>query len=104
VFGYWRDAAKAYENAVRLKPDDVDSQFFLAASYKELGLAFDAIKVYHDIIKTKPEFAAAHFHLGIIYLKVGNLQEAREQYEILEQLDRHLSRKLKAEIKAAEVA
>jgi Flp pilus assembly protein TadD len=62
--GRYPQAAACYEAAIRLRPDDADSQNNLGATVAELGRLSEAIARYQEAIRIRPGFADAYYNLG----------------------------------------
>lgn len=63
--------AAALEEAVRLKPADVDLQVKLGFIYTRLGKADEAQRAFESAAAQDPKKAIAHYMLGLIYEKKG---------------------------------
>jgi len=50
-------------------------------------------------VQLLPEYAEAHYNLGVAYLQLDKKDKAREQQQILENLNPELAAKLEASIK-----
>ncbi|OGR44552.1 MAG: hypothetical protein A2X35_00370 [Elusimicrobia bacterium GWA2_61_42] len=61
--------AASLEEAVRLKPADVDLQVKLGFTYTRLGKADEAQKAFESAAALDPKKAIAHYMLGLIYEK-----------------------------------
>jgi len=71
----------AYQEAIRLEPDDAEAHYNLGAAYGGLGRYQEAITAYQEAIRLKPDFAEAHSNLGLAYGNLGRYQEAIAAYQ-----------------------
>ena len=55
------------KNAVALKPDSVQVQFYLGLSLIDAELYDDACSAFCEVIRIKPDFADGHMMLGNLY-------------------------------------
>jgi tetratricopeptide (TPR) repeat protein len=61
-----------FNNALNIKPDDVDVSYYLAMYYQETGVYDEAIKIYEGLLLKDPEFYYALYNIGyinLVYLK-----------------------------------
>ena len=47
----------------------------------------EAIEAYKQAVGLKPDYVDAQYGLGLCYLWLGNRESARDQYNLLRQLD-----------------
>ena len=71
----------AYQEAIRLEPDDAEAHYNLGATYGGLGRYQEAIAAYEEAIHLKPEYAEAQYNLGVAYSELGRYEEAIAAYE-----------------------
>ena len=78
-------AAKAFEQAIKLDPNQPEAHFLLAIAYENLDRKEDAdksfnnaIKAYEKFLKKNPKDAAAHFNLGRAYGKIFEDEKAEK--------------------------
>ncbi len=81
-----QNAASLLRKAVAINPNDADA-------YLQLGiLAFterrytEAIELYTKALRADPQEAEAHYRLGVAYDRIGNTTEARQQFQMHDQL------------------
>ncbi|MGH9941725.1 MAG: tetratricopeptide repeat protein [Pyrinomonadaceae bacterium] len=91
-------AAAAFEKAVRLKPDDIESQYQLGFVYHVMDENEKAVKAFNAVIRLKPNDVDAHYHLGGAYVGLGKRNEALQVYRKLLTLNKERAQKLYAEI------
>ena len=60
------EAIMAYNNAIRLKPDDAEAHFNLGRALKDRGCLDEAVAAYNNVIRCKPDYAEAYSDLGVI--------------------------------------
>jgi len=69
-------AAKAFERACALDPQQPDGQRELAAAYLELERHSDALKAGERAVELRPEDATLHCNLAFILLLTGDMKRA----------------------------
>lgn len=65
-------AIEYYNNALRIKPKNIDVLYNKGLICQDLGEYNEALKTYSEILKVDPEFKHAHFNMGYVnmyYLK-----------------------------------
>lgn len=98
---------KHLKEAIRINPDDAKAYHILGLLYQFLGqvltvyrvdakdaLKQDAIDAFKQAIRIKPTYKDAHYQLGLAYLDTGQNNKAREEYQILKNLDSVKAKKL----------
>src|SRR5262249_12196910 len=60
----FKEAAKAFAQAIKLRPDYADAHYRLAETYRELGNFEKAVEAYKDAIRYQPDFATAYERLA----------------------------------------
>jgi tetratricopeptide (TPR) repeat protein len=78
--GHYREAIKAYREALRLKPDFANAWYNLGLAYKKSGRYREAIEAYREALRLKPDGAEAWYNLGFAYGESGRYREAIEAY------------------------
>jgi tetratricopeptide (TPR) repeat protein len=61
-----------FNNALNIKPDNIDVSYYLALYYQETGDYDEAIKIYEGLLSKDPEFYYALYNIGyinLVYLK-----------------------------------
>ncbi len=81
------EAAKAYEQAIRLRPDFAEAYFALGASYTQLGRLKEAAEEFQSYLKFEPRSADGHAALGVLLLTDGRVAQARPELEQALRLD-----------------
>jgi tetratricopeptide (TPR) repeat protein len=78
--GLHDEAIRAYQEALRIRPDDSMAHYNLGlALYSERN--FDgAVEQYREAIRIRPEYAEAHNNLGNALAAKGNMDEAIREY------------------------
>jgi len=69
-----------YMEALKIKPDDKDTNMNYGTLLVRLGRLEEAIELFIAAIKTKPDFAEAYNSLGIAYVQRGDRLKAMEQF------------------------
>jgi tetratricopeptide (TPR) repeat protein len=68
--------AGALEEAVKLRPAEVDLRVKLGFTYTRLGKADEARRAFESAVSLDPKKAIAHYMLGLIYEKLGLREKA----------------------------
>jgi len=74
-------ALDAFNQAVRINPDNHKAYFSLGYMYSGLSLHKEAIEAYKQAVRVNPGFFKAHFNLGISYGELNLDKEAVEAYK-----------------------
>ena len=73
-------ASGAYQNALRIKPEDAIVHNKLGIIYTSLDIYSFAISEQNEAIKLKPDYQEAYYNLGIAYMKSDMIQKATEAF------------------------
>ncbi len=84
--GKYDQAGKAFEEAIKIKPNDVYALYGLGNTYYCKAKYDEAVKVYSKAIKINPEYAKVHYSLSLAYSKLGMTREAEKEKTIFRQL------------------
>jgi len=111
AYEFLKQAAKAeesYKKAVdglvkytRENPDYSDGFYLLGNAYFAVSNDREAIAAYNRCLQLAPRFARARYALGYTYLINKDKPKAREQYNLLREVDATLAEKLRLEIEKA---
>jgi tetratricopeptide (TPR) repeat protein len=82
-----QSAARAYQYAQSLKPDNLMATLELAACYREYGEFAKATSTLHDAAKLHPQSSAIHTQLGEVYHAQGRFDEALAEFKTALRLD-----------------
>ncbi|KWT98182.1 TPR repeat [Variovorax sp. WDL1] len=82
-----RQAAKAYQEALELKPDYVEAYVNLGALMCEAKHCSEAVALYSKAMTVCAPSALLHFNMAIALEDLGRLEEAVEHYERCLELD-----------------
>ena len=77
----YSDASGAYQNAIRIRPEDAIAHNKLGIVYANLDIYSFAIREHNEAIRLKPDYQEAYYNLGIAYMKSDRIQEAAETFE-----------------------
>ncbi|OGB88492.1 MAG: hypothetical protein A3G35_05875 [candidate division NC10 bacterium RIFCSPLOWO2_12_FULL_66_18] len=83
----WAQAARAFHEAIRLKPDDAGNWAMLAHVYREQGLHASAMSAAREAVRLKPDSAEAQKALGKIYQDQKQFAEAIAAFREAARLD-----------------
>lgn len=89
-------AAEFFNKAVTANPSNTEALNFLGVMAREDGKFADSEAYYRKALEADPDFASAHLNLGMLLeLYLGRLDEALEQYEIYQGLQKEPDPKVK---------
>ncbi len=71
-------AAKCFQNAIDLEPDDVDAWMGLGMALQSQDLSEPAREVLEEALQRFPEHPQVRFNLAMIYLSSGQMTERAE--------------------------
>ena len=74
-------AVRAFQRAVRLKPDYVMAHYMLARTYESYDDLRGAVEHYKLAMAIEPDFAPAARELGKLYTRKGLLKDAIEHFQ-----------------------
>lgn len=83
----YRNAQAAYERALKLQPDQIEAQIYLANFFTDTGQVERAVPLLKRALETNPNHAEAHWELGYAYRFGGMLEESAAECERARQLD-----------------
>ena len=81
VVDAYKEAAEAFKEAIKIKPDYADAYYNLGSCYEKTGRIKEAVKSYKQAIKIKPDFVDAFFSAGVAYGKLGMYKNSAEFFE-----------------------
>src|SRR5208282_4513007 len=88
--GYLRTALKAYENALAIRPESVDSRYNFALTLQQANYPVDAAKELERLLSSSPNEARGHLALGNLYAQqLAQPAKARQHYLKVLELDPH---------------
>lgn len=98
----YKKAADGLVKYTQENPDYSDGFYLLGNAFFALSRDDEAITAYNRCLQLAPRFAKARYSLGYTYL-IGKKDKAkaREQYNLLRQVDENLAEKLRQAIEAA---
>jgi tetratricopeptide (TPR) repeat protein len=73
-------ASGAYQNAIRIKPEDAIAHNKLGIVFASLDIYSFAIREHTEAIKLKPDYQEAFYNLGIAYMKSDKIEKAAETF------------------------
>lgn len=91
---YYKKAVTGLVDFTRQNPDYSDGYYLLGNAYYSVDQTANAIAALKKCLELAPRFAKARFNLGSIYVVSGNKPAAREQYDVLKNIDPALAAKL----------
>ena len=82
----YKEAIKAYQQSVKIKPDFAEAYVNLGATYYKLGRYANAIDAYKRAIQIKPS-SSVYNKLGAIYIIKGKYSIARDTFKKATDID-----------------
>lgn len=76
-----KDASKAFETAVKLRPDSGGAHVGLAYSLLKRNKTAEAVRAARTAVRIDPNNFEAHYIIGVIRLQAGDPDEARQEAE-----------------------
>jgi tetratricopeptide (TPR) repeat protein len=84
--GKYDQAGKSFEEAIKIKPNDVYALYGLGNTYYCKAKYDEAVKIYSRAININPEYAKVHYSLSLAYSKLGMTREAEKEKTVFRQL------------------
>ena len=84
--GKYDQAGKSFEEAIKIKPNDVYALYGLGNTHYCKAKYDEAVKVYTRAININPEYAKVHYSLSLAYSKLGKTREAEKEKAVFRQL------------------
>ncbi|MDQ7029345.1 MAG: tetratricopeptide repeat protein [Ardenticatenia bacterium] len=81
------EAARYFEQTVRLDPNHVQAYDYLGSVYFLLGQSDKAIQAYKRALSIDPNYAESYFNLGLVYQETGDRENAIAMFERYLKLD-----------------
>ncbi len=72
----YEDALKDFMSAIKLSPDNLDAQTWLALTHEELEEYSMAFLIYDNMIERHPEYLNAYINKGTLEMSIDRYQEA----------------------------
>lgn len=79
--GRWKNAKEAYEQVIKIYPDNEAAHYNLGVVYVRLGYNYQALESFKEAIRINPDYANAHFNLGVTYSKLRRYREEIDAYK-----------------------
>jgi TolA-binding protein len=87
--GLYKEAIKAYEQAIRFNPGRVDAYMSLGLDYYKIGNYSEAVHAYKQAIKIKPDEQSAYNKLAAAYILLGKYSMALDAFKESLKTDPH---------------
>src|SRR3989304_4456588 len=84
--GKYDQAGKAFEEAIKIKPNDVYALYGLGNTYYCKAKYDEAVKIYLRAVNINPDYAKVHYSLSLAYSKLGMTREAEKKKAIFRKL------------------
>jgi Tfp pilus assembly protein PilF len=84
--GNFVSAIDELHDELDVDPDNPDILSLLGFSYRKIGSYEDAMEFYEWALKSEPEHKGANEYLGELYLQINQLDNAKRQLAILDDL------------------
>jgi DNA-binding winged helix-turn-helix (wHTH) protein/TolB-like protein len=85
--GEYQKAQAAFERALSLQPDQIDSSIYMANMFTDTGRVERAVPLLREALRTNPNHAETHWELGYAYRHAGMLPESVFESERARELD-----------------
>ncbi len=85
--GRWQEALGSFQQAAKLKPDDLGVQAGLGAALIGVGRPKEAIAPLESVARRNPTLPGNHFALGLAYSQTGQLEAAINEFKETIRLD-----------------
>src|SRR6266852_1111565 len=85
--GRWQEALGSFQQAAKLKPDDLRVQAGLGAALIGVGRPKEAIAPLESVARRNPTLPGNHFALGLAYSQTGQLEAAINEFKETIRLD-----------------
>ncbi|MGO9607999.1 MAG: tetratricopeptide repeat protein [Verrucomicrobiia bacterium] len=79
--GMISDAIGQYDQALRIKPDSVETHCYLGYVFWKQGKNSDAIGQYEQALRIQPDLPQAHYNLAVVLEQDGRTEDAIAHYE-----------------------
>ena len=89
--GKLEDAAKAYQESIRIKPTFTYALYNLAVIDSKQDRPQEAIELLRKVVELEPKNIFAQHALGMLYFRTGEKTGAMQQYYILQTLNPKLA-------------
>ncbi|MEZ5308698.1 MAG: tetratricopeptide repeat protein [Pyrinomonadaceae bacterium] len=91
---HYRKSVPRLKGYTEENPNYSDGFYLLGNAYFATKQNDEAIDAYTKCLTISPRFARVRFNLGYVFMQVGKVDKAKEQYELLRNLDEDLAKKL----------
>jgi tetratricopeptide (TPR) repeat protein len=81
--GRYKEAAQAFEKAIKVNPENAGARVNLAAALGQLQKYKQAITQLQEAIRLAPENVTAHFNLGSLQANFGDYKEAIKHFQFV---------------------
>jgi tetratricopeptide (TPR) repeat protein len=78
--GRFNEAIDQFREALRIKPDYIESRYNLGNALFSAGRYPEAIEQYEQVLKVQSNYPKAHNNMAVTLAKMGHLPEAIEQF------------------------
>ena len=89
--GNYQQAAKMYEQALKLDPYNVRILNYLGNVFQDQRVYDEAIEYYQKAIQLNPAFAGSYYHLATVFEATAQYDKAMQYYEKAVQYDPHFA-------------
>jgi DNA-binding winged helix-turn-helix (wHTH) protein/TolB-like protein len=83
----YEKAQAAYQKALSLQPEQVDTRVYMANMFTDTGRVEEAVPLLRQALRVSPNHAEAHWELGYAYRFGGALEESITEAEEARKLD-----------------
>ena len=84
---HYERAQAAFEKALSLRPEQIETRVYMANSLTDLGRVEEAVPLLREALKANPNHAEVHWELGYAYRFAGMLRESVAECDRARELD-----------------
>jgi DNA-binding winged helix-turn-helix (wHTH) protein/TolB-like protein/Tfp pilus assembly protein PilF len=89
---FYRKAQEAYERALVLNPEQIETRVFIANTFTDTNRAEQAVPLLREAIQASPNTALAHWELSYAYRFAGLLEASIAEGELARRIDPEVKR------------
>jgi tetratricopeptide (TPR) repeat protein len=91
----WSNAVEAYNNVIRVAPNNATAYYNLGGAYYKQGMYSDAVQAYKNALAINSTTASenyspndAYFYMAESYQRMGRIEDAAEAYRLAAEVDK----------------
>ncbi len=95
---YFDDARRMFSDFTDKNPNSFEGQFNLGQAYKGLNQYYPAVSAFRAAIELKPNDADAHYQYAVSLNKIGTIEDVKEEYQKLLEINPKVAEKLRKDL------